>query len=316
MNPHSQNETNIGVDVSKSHLDFFVRPDGSFWRVNNDHAGITQAIRLCKKAQASRIVVEATGRMESAFVAAAHRAKLPIVVANPMHVRRFAQATGRQAKTDRLDAQDIAYFGEALKPEPTLEKNKKSQLISDLLVRRNQLMEMRTMEKNRLSILPKPLHSSLKRHIKQLTDELERIDRVVDQEIDAVPEWAEKKELLTSVNGVGRVLAYTLLSELPELGKLNRKEIASLVGVAPMNKESGGYTGKRQIRAGRARVRTALFMAVMSASQSNPIIKAHYQRMLTAGKQPKVALVACMRKLITTLNAMMKTGQHWNPKMA
>jgi transposase len=316
MNTKSQTETNIGIDASKRHLDFFIRPCGLSFQVDNTSEGIARAIRQCKSAKPTRIVIEATGRMESAFVAAAHKAKLPIVVANPMHVRRFAQATGRQAKTDHLDAQDIAYFGEALKPEPMEEKDKKSQLVRDLLIRRSQVMEMRTMEKNRMSILPKPLQASLKRHIKQLSDELDRIDRTIDEEIEKVPAWSEKKQLLTSVNGVGRVLAYTLLSELPELGKLNRKEVAALVGVAPMNKESGSYTGKRRIRAGRSRIRTALFMAVMSASQSNPKIKAQYQRLLAAGKQPKVALVACMRKLITTLNAMMKTGQHWNPDLA
>ncbi len=316
MNSQTQTEINIGIDVSKQHLDIFIRPGGFTFQVDNTPKGIATAIRRCKSAKPTRIVIEATGRLESGFVAAALKAKLPIVVANPMHVRRFAQATGRLAKTDHLDAQDIAFFSEALKPQPTPEKDNKAQIISDLLIRRSQIMEMRTMEKNRISILPKALQASLRRHIKQLTDELDRIDRAVDEAIEKVPAWAEKKQLLTSVNGVGRVLAYTLLSELPELGKLNRKEIAALVGVAPMNKESGSYTGKRRIRAGRSRIRTALFMAVMSASQSNPKIRAHYQRLIAAGKQPKVALVACMRKLITTLNAMVKSGQHWNPNMA
>ncbi len=316
MNTQTQTQINIGIDVSKLHLDFFIRPTGESFQVSNDSEGIASAIRRSKAVKPDRITIEATGRMESAFVTAAHKAKLPIVVANPMHVRRFAQATGRQAKTDRLDAQDIAYFGEALKPETTQEKNKSSQFISDLLVRRAQLMEMRSMEKNRASILPKMLQTSLRRHIKQLTDELGRIDDALDKAFDKEPDWVEKKQLLTSVNGVGRVLAYTLLSGLPELGQLNRKEIAALVGVAPMNKESGSYTGKRRIRAGRPKIRTVLFMAVMSASQSNPKIKAQYQRLLAAGKPPKVALVACMRKLITTLNAMMKTGQRWNPDLA
>ena len=233
MNTKTQTETNIGIDASKKYLDFFIRPSGFAFQVDNTSEGITRAIRQCKSIKPDRIVIEATGRMESAFVAAAHKAKLPIVVANPMHVRRFAQATGRQAKTDHLDAQDIAYFGEALKPEATPGKDKSSQFISDLLIRRTQLMEMRTMEKNRMNILPHGLQVSLKRHIKQLTDELDRIDRAVDDAIEKVPTWSEKKQLLTSVNGVGRVLAYTLLSELPELGQLNRKEIAALVGVAP-----------------------------------------------------------------------------------
>lgn len=204
----------------------------------------------------------------------------------------------------------------SIKPPLTAPKDKSSRLISDLLARRTQLMDMRTMEKNRASILPRSLHASLNRHVKQLTQEIERIDKTLDQAIDNVSEWAEKKALLTSVNGVGRVLAYTLLSDLPELGKLNRKQIAALVGVAPMNKDSGSFTGKRRIRAGRPRIRTVLFMAIMSATQSNQKLKAQYQRLLAAGKQPKVALVACMRKLITILNVMVKTGQHWNPQMA
>lgn len=316
MNSKSHKETTIGVDVSKHHLDLFVRPCGESFQVSNTPADITQAIRRCKAHKPDRIVIEATGRMESAFVAAAHKAKLPIVVANPMHVRRFAQATGRRAKTDRLDAQDIAHFGEALKPEATPQKDKPSLQISELLARRAQLMEMRSMEKNRVSILPKTLQPSLHRHIKQLSDELDRIDRALDKAMAKVPAWSEQLQLLTSVNGVGRVLAYTLLSELPELGQLNRKEIAALVGVAPMNKESGSYSGKRRIQAGRSRVRTVLFMAVMSAIQSNSRLKAQYQRLLAAGKPPKVALVACMRKLITILNTMMKTGQHWNPDLA
>jgi transposase len=162
----TETETNIGIDASKKHLDFFIRPSSVAFQVSNTSEGIASAIRKCKSVKPTRIVIEATGRLESAFVAAAHKANLPIVAANPMHVRRFAQATGRQAKTDHLDAQDIAYFGEALKPEPTQEKTRRSQLISDLLIRRSQIIEMRTMEKNRLSILPKPLQASLKRHIK------------------------------------------------------------------------------------------------------------------------------------------------------
>ena len=316
MNKHSQNQINIGIDVSKRQLDIFVRPSGENFSVENTAQGIADVVRRCKHIKPDRVIVEATGRLEAAFVDAAHKTKPPIVVANPMHVRRFAQATGRQAKTDRLDAQDIAYFGEALQPELTPRKAASAQKISDLLVRRAQLMEMRSMEKNRAGILPPHLQTSLRRHIKQLSDELERIDRQLDQAVNKAPAWQEKKQLLTSVKGVGRVLAYTLMSDLPELGTLNRKEVAALVGVAPMNKESGSYKGKRAIKAGRSSVRTALFMAIMSAVQSNPLFKAQYQRLLAAGKPPKVALVACMRKLITILNAMVKSGQHWNPNPA
>lgn len=316
MDISNHKDITIGIDVSKQRLDVFVRPTGETFHVINTPQGISTAIKRCRAIRPARIVVEATGRLESTFVDAAHQAGLPIVVANPTQVRRFAQATGRQAKTDRLDAQDIAHFGEALQPPLTPAKDKSSRLISDLLARRTQLMDMRSMEKNRASILPKSLLVSVRRHIKQLTDEIDRIDRALDQATKKVPEWSEKKALLTSVNGVGRVLAYTLLSELPELGTLNRKEIAALVGVAPMNKDSGAFTGKRRIRAGRPRIRTVLFMAIMSATQSNPKLKAQYQRLLSAGKPPKVALVACMRKLITILNVMMKNGQHWDPELA
>jgi transposase len=175
---------------------------------------------------------------------------------------------------------------------------------------------MSTMEKNRKSILPKALQASLSRHLKHLSTEVERVEKQLDKLIDQVPEWQEKRDLLMSVNGVGKVLAYTLLSDLPELGALNRKQIAALVGVAPMNRESGNYKGKRHIRGGRARVRTVLFMAIMSAVQSNAKLKAKYQQLQAAGKPKKVALVACMRKLLTILNVMVKNGEHWNPELA
>lgn len=316
MNTNQHNEINVGIDTGKQHLDIHIRPLGEYLQVENNASGIKQALQRFKQIKPDRIVIEATGRMEIPFFIAATKAGLPVVVANPTRIRRFAAAAGRLAKTDQLDARDIAHYGEALKPDPTLLKNEKVRLISDLLVRRSQLVEMRSMEKNRASILPKSLQASVRRHIKQLSDELTRIEKQIDQAIDKVPEWAQKRDLLMSVNGVGKVLAYTLLSDLPELGELNRKEIAALVGVAPMNKESGGYSGKRRIRAGRARIRTVLFMAIMSGIQSNPKFKAQYQRMVAAGKPPKVAMVACMRKLITTLNVMVKKGEYWNPELA
>jgi len=251
-----------------------------------------------------------------AFVIAAQKAGLAVTVANPIHIRRFAGATGQLAKTDPLDAQIIAHFGEALKPEPTQIKPEKARQISDLLVRRSQLLDMRTMEKNRLSILPRALHVSLNRHLKPLTTEIGRVEKQIDKLIAQLPEWQQKMDQLMSVKGVGKVLAYTLMTDLPELGKLNRKQIAALVGVAPMNRDSGRYRGKRHIRGGRHRVRTVLFMAVMSAVRSNPKLKAKYEQLKAAGKPPKVALVACMRKLITILNTMVKNGEHWNPELA
>lgn len=309
-------EINVGVDTGKAQLDFYIRPLGQAFCTPNSAAGIRDALQLLKKVQPTRIVIEATGRLELAFVVAAQKAKLPVCIVNPLHVRKFASAAGKLAKTDQLDAQIIARFGEALQPEPTRIKPQNIRLISDLLARRSQLLDMSTMEKNRLSILPKALHASLNRHLKQLHSEIKKIEALLDKHIDRTPEWQDKRDLLMSVNGVGKVLAYTLLSDLPELGQLNRKAIAALVGVAPMNRESGDYKGKRHIRGGRTRVRKVLFMAIMSAMQSNPKLKRQYTALKAAGKPPKVAMVACMRKLLTILNEMVKTGQHWNPELA
>ena len=312
----NHNELSVGIDTGKSQLDVFISPLGQTFTVENSAAGIRDAIRRLKPLKPTRIVIEATGRLELPFVVAAHKARLPVVVANPKHIRRFAQALGHLAKTDRLDAHVIARFGEAIKPDATELKPENVRRVSDLLARRSQLLEFSTMEKNRLSILPRALHASLNRHLKHLQAEIRRIETQLDKLIDQAPEWKEKQALLMSVNGVGKVLTYTLLSDLPELGSLNRREIAALVGVAPVNKDSGSYSGRRRIRGGRAHVRTVLFMAIMSAVQSNPVIKAKYQQLQDAGKPKKVALIACMRKLLTILNTMMKNGEHWNPKMA
>ena len=309
-------EISVGIDASKAQLDIYIRPLDQFFTVDNSAAGIHEAIKRLKPLAPARIVIEATGRIELPFVLAAQNASLPVTIANPKYIRRFAGALGQLAKTDRLDARVIAHFGEALKPDPSLIISKSAALISDLLARRSQLLEMSTMEKNRLSILPKALHGSLNRHLKQLQAEIRKIEAQLDRLIDQAPAYQRKLDLLLSVNGVGKILAYTLLADLPELGQLNRREIAALVGIAPVNKESGNYNGKRRIRGGRASVRTVLFMAVMSAVQSNPIIKAKYQQLKATGKPPKVALVACMRKLLTILNTMMKNGECWNPNLA
>jgi len=313
---NTSTEINVGIDTGKTQLDIYVRPLDQSFSVANTAEGIRDAIRQLKQVKPTRIVIEATGRLNLPFVLAAHKAKLPVCVINPARIRHFAGAAGKLAKTDPLDAWVMAWFAAALKPEPTAPKPKSTRLISDLLARRSQLLDMATMEKNRLSILPKPLHASLNRHLKLLQTEVKKIEALLDKHIDQNPEWQAKRDLLMSVNGVGKVLTYTLLSDLPELGQLNRKEIAALVGVAPMNKESGNYKGKRRIRGGRANVRKVLFMAIMSAMQSNPKLKRQYNALKDAGKSPKVAMVACMRKLITILNQMVKTGQHWNPELA
>jgi transposase len=308
--------SNVGIDASKSQLDIYISPQDVFFSVDNNPSGIRSALKSLKPYDPERIVIEATGRLELPFVIAAQKAGLPVTIANPVHVRRFAGAVGQLAKSDQLDARIIARFAAAVKPAPTVLKPANARLISDLLARRSQLLEMSTMEKNRLSILPTPLHAGLKRHLKHLQAEVKKIDQLLDKKVEQAPEWKSKRDLLMSVNGVGKVLAYTLLSDLPELGQLNRRQIAALVGVAPMNKESGNFRGKRRIRGGRARVRTVLFMAIMSAVQSNQKIKRKYEQLKAAGKTPKVALIACMRKLITILNVMVKTGKHWDPVLA
>jgi transposase len=309
-------EINIGIDTGKHQLDIYIRPIGEYFTVDNNEKGIKEAIKRIKPHRPTRIIIEATGRLELPFACAASKAKLPLVIANTFHVHKFAQSTGKFAKTDKLDAAMIAHYGEALTPRLTEFKADNIIKISDLLTRRTQLLEMRTQEKNRYSILSKEIKKSNKRMITWLNTEIERIETQLDKMIEATPNWNKALTILLSVKGVGKVLAYTLLSDLPELGQLNRKEIASLVGVAPMNRESGNYQGKRRIRGGRAKIRTVLFMAMMSAIQSNPRFKRDYQRLIAKGKPKKVAIVACMRKMITILNVMIKTETMWDESMA
>ncbi|MBY6189336.1 IS110 family transposase [Microbulbifer agarilyticus] len=309
-------EINVGIDTSSTQLDIYVRPTGQFFSVKNDKEGIKQAINEILALKPSRVLIESTGRLEMDFVCAADGCKLPIVVCNPAQIRNFAKSSGRIAKTDKLDAMDIAHFGEAMKPEPTVIKPEKLREISDLLAVRGQCLEMSTMQKNRLKRMPKSVHDPIRQILNAIKAELLKIDKQLDKLISSVTEWKEKRDLLLSAKGVGNVVAYTLMSELPELGKLNRKEIAALVGIAPMNRDSGRYQGKRFIRGGRHRVRTVLFVSMMSAIQSHPKLKPMYERMVAAGKPKKVAIVACMRKQLTILNTMVKNNTHWDEKMA
>ena len=309
-------EINVGIDTGKHQLDIYIRPVGDYFTVENNEKGIKEAIKRIKKYHPTRIIIEATGRLEMPFACAATKAKLPIVIANPRQVHDFAKSTGKLAKTDKLDAAMIAYYGERLTPRLTTIKPENTQRISDLLVRRSQLVDMRTMEKNRYSILSKEIKRSNIRIIKVFQKEIDRVEKHLDILIEETPDWNKILTILLSVKGVGKVLAYTLLSDLPELGQLNRKEIAALVGLAPMNRESGIYKGKRRIRGGRARIRTVLFMAMMSTIQSNPRFKRDYERLIGKGKPKKVAIVACMRKMITILNVMVKTETMWDEKLA
>ena len=315
-NSKIQIPVNIGVDVGKANLDISLHPSGQFYSIPNSEPHIRRFVKILKGYSIERIVVEATGRYEHALVQACDQAGLPIIVVNPISVRRYAQAIGVLAKTDRIDAQVIAKYAATLKPEFKPIPDKTSQNIKDLLTRRSQLLEMSTMEKNRLQILPKSLHRSIKSLLRMLQSQIETITKQIEQEVAKVNHWRIKSEILTSVPGVGKVLTYTLLSELPELGSLNRKEIAALVCVAPINRDSGKLNGKRRIRGGRHRVRTVMFMAMLSSIQCNPVFKRFYEHLKAQGKIPKVALIACMRKMIVVLNTMVKNQEPWRENMA
>jgi transposase len=313
---NNQNEINIGVDTGKTQLDIHIRPRDIYFTVGNDDEGIKHAIKQIKAHHPTRVIIEATGRLEHAFVMACAEAGIPFVVANPVNIKRFAGAIGRKVKTDKHDALLIAHYGEAIKPTLSTLKPEQMRLMSDLLSRRRQLMEMQTMEKNRLQIMPKTIHSYVKPLLTALKNQLDKIDAKLQKLIEANDDYKIKNDLIQSVPGIGNVVALNLLSDMPELGFISNKEAASLIGVAPFNRESGRYQGKRMIRGGRAQIRTVMYMAMMSAIQCNSKFKAIYQRLLAAGKPKKVAIVACMRKMIVILNSIVRDGVMWDPKMA
>ena len=309
-------EINIGIDTSQSQLDIGIRPSNEFFSVSNDDSGIKDAINRIKSLAPTRVLIEVTGRLEMAFACAAFKAGLPIVVCNPGLVYNFAKSTGKTAKTDKLDAFAIAHYGEALQTQLTQIKPDKLQKISDLIAVRSQNLTLSNMQKNRLKRMPKSVHAPIQRVLKAIQKETVWIDKQLDKAIAEVPEWQHNVDILMSAHGVGKVLAYTLISELPELGKLNRKQIAALIGVAPMNRDSGSKKGKRYIQGGRHKVRTVLFVSMMSAIQHHPTLKPMYQRLVAAGKPKKVALIACARKQITILNTMMKNRTYWEESMS
>lgn len=312
---NNQNEINVGVDTGKTQLDIYIRPLGIYFVVSNDEGGIKEAITVIKKHKVTRVVIEATGRLEQPFIMACAKANIPFVIANPVNIKRFAGAINQKAKTDKLDAQLIAHYAEVIKPKLSELKPEQIRLMSDLLSRRRQLMDMQTMEKNRLQIMPKEITSSIKPVLTVLKNQLEKIDNKLLKLIESCDEYKIKNDIVQSVPGVGKVVAFNLISEMPELGYINNKEAASLVGVAPFNRESGSYKGKRMIRGGRSQIRTAMYMAMMSAIQCNPTFKKLYQRLVAAGKPKKVAIIACIRKLVITLNSMVRDGVYWDPKM-
>lgn len=313
---NNQNEINVGVDTGKTQLDIYIRPLNSYFVVSNDEVGIKEAIKTIKKYKVTRIVIEATGRLEQPFIIACAKANLPFVISNPVRIKKFAGAINQQAKTDKLDAQLIAYYAEVMKPDLSQLKPEDIRLMSDLLSRRRQLMEMQTMEKNRLQIMPKEITSSIKPVLTVMKNQLDKIDNKLQKLIDSRDEYKIKNDIIQSVPGVGKVVAFNLISEMPELGYINNKEASSLVGVAPFNRESGSYKGNRMIRGGRSQIRTAMYMAMMSAIQCNRTFKEYYQRLVAAGKPKKVAIIACIRKLVITLNSMVRDGIYWDPKMS
>ncbi|WP_432459646.1 IS110 family transposase [Agarivorans sp. QJM3NY_25] len=315
MNTVTNKCINVGVDTGKEQLDVYIRPLDIFFTVSNDDKGIKQAIKIIQKHTPLRVVIEATGRLEMPFIIACHNAKLPYVIANPVHVRRFAGAIGQRAKTDKLDAKLIAHYAEAIKPNLTTLKPDSMRLMADLVIRRNQLLSMQTMEKNRMKIMPSQLILTIKPILTAFKNQIEKIESKIIKLIESNPEYQAKNGILQSMPGIGKIAAASIISNLPELGLITNKQASSLVGVAPMNRESGRYKGLRKIQGGRAQVRTVLYMAMMSAIQCNPIFKSTYQRLLAEGKPKKVAIIACLRKMVTILNSMLRDGALWDAKI-
>ena len=302
----------IGIDVAKVGMDVAVRPVDDRWEVSNDDAGIRQLLSRLKTLKPSLVLLEATGGLELPLVAALAGEELPVVVVNPRQVRDFARATGKLAKTDALDAAVLAHFGEAVRPPVRPLRDADTQVLSSLVARRHQLIAMLVSEKNRLSAATSvTVRLRIEAHIEWLDRELDDLDRDLQQTIRNSPVWREKDDLLRTVPGVGQQLSLTLLAYLPELGRLDRKQIAALVGVAPFNRDSGTLRGRRTVWGGRARVRATLYMGALVASRFNPVIRDFYQRLLATGKPKKVALTACMRKLLVILNSMLKHGSAW-----
>lgn len=303
----------IGIDICKDRLDVADDSESIPWSVANDDAGISSLVDRLKALQPALIVMEATGGLETLLYAALTTAGLPAVVMNPRQVRDFAKAMGTLAKTDALDAQVLARFGAAIQPAVRPMKDDTTQELTALVTRRRQWLAMLTAEKTRLQQAAKWIRKDIKAHTESLEKRLKTIEGHIAEIIQKTPGWKEKDSLIRSVPGAGNVLSMNLLSSLTELGTLNRREIATLVGVAPLNRDSGNFRGKRMVWGGRAQVRAALYMAALSASRYNPVIKPFYQRLIAKGKKPKVALTACMRKLLVILNTMVKTQTAWNP---
>lgn len=302
---------NVGVDVGKQFLDVWIYEKSLHFQEENSSTGIKRILKRLAHYQVERLVMEATGRYEFNLAQAAYSKGLPVCIVKPLLVRRYAGASNQLAKTDKIDAAVIAEFAAVMQPAITPRKSKNLIAIKDLVARRRQLMNLRTQELNRIKIMGKALEVSCNRIIRCLDLEIKRMEKRLAKHVEEQADWAEKQAILKSAPGVGDTLTYTLLADLPELGSLNNKEIASLVGVAPINRDSGRLRGKRRIQGGRASIRTVLYMATLSATLCNPVIKAFYKKLVSQGKHKKVAITACMRKFITMLNAMVRDNCVW-----
>lgn len=307
----NRSERNLGIDIGKTTLDAHLFELDLYAQFPNTPEGIKQLLRSFSRYKLTRVVVEATGGYERGLVEACAEKELPIIIVQPMQVRQFAKAQGLLAKTDKLDAHLIAQFGAVMKPEPRPLATKKVRYIKDLLARKRQLNEARTQELNRQHKADKALFASHTRLIKILEKEIEWVNKLLTKAVSEVTEWQRTYEILSSTPGIGDGVAFTLLGELPELGTLTGRQISALCGLAPFNRDSGAMKGRRRIKGGRAPIRTMLYMAMMSAIQHNVIIKAFYQKLVAQGKHKKVALTACMRKIMTILNAMVRDNQEW-----
>lgn len=300
----------VGIDVSKDWLDVAIGSESS--RMANDAAGIGALLDRLRQG-VGLVVMEATGGYETQAASAIAGAGLRLAVVNPRQVRDFAKATGRLAKSDRIDAQVIAAFGEAIEPQVVRLPDEQTRELQDLVMRRQQLVAMKVQETNRLAMMAGTTRKQIKSHIAWLEKAIDEVNTDITARLRTSPVWREKDELLRSLKGIGPITSSTLMAGLPELGQLDRRSIAALVGVAPFNRDSGAFRGKRVIWGGRAHVRQVLYMAAIAAVRSNPIIKAFYERLIARGKPHKVAMVACMRKMLTILNAMTRSNTHWMP---
>jgi transposase len=303
----------IGIDVARDSLEVAMRPAGEQWHVGNDIGGMAELMARVRALRPTLIVLEATGGLELPLLGILGGAGLPVVAVNPRQVRDFAKATGKLAKTDAIDAQVLAHFAEAVRPAVRPLPDAATQALSALVARRRQLVEMLTAEENRRASASAAIRADIQEHLTWLHKRLKSIDKELSQALRSSPLWREQEDLLRSVPGVGPVVTVTLLADLPELGVLGRKQIGALVGLAPLNRDSGTLRGKRTVWGGRSTVRAALYMAALVGTRRNPVLRSLYTRLLAVGKTKKVALTACMHKLLTILNAMLKHQTKWAP---